>query len=608
MAGISKEDAATAVGAAAGGGIGHGITSKLRERKARLWELDRIAEEKAAAQKALQAQYDEALRGDGFYTAQDARRDRKAAFARIEQESADRLASLSENFDWVGNPREAAPGAPSPVPEAPKAGRGAPAAAAQTPTKDPQWKGATAEALVEEAPSATPEMVPAERVPPAEYKARESQRRAQELKRAAREKLGMPEGPPSSPLGDGRSSFGAVPEGSSPELGRISPRDHMPRDLRAALEAAPSAPQDYPAPLTAESLDKRLRQEGPSFHQTTRERQALRRSGTLDEPSFGFRATPESAPVVSKTPAPIDHQHGVRAREVVMNPRGKVPAPPERMTIPSQSTPAPIVLGEAPSGAPKHYAGPGFSDVPDSRIHRPPTEAPTTGLRGVPGRLEDAPDYGYSAGPSTPKPKKALKGAGAVAWGGLKTVGKLAGGAALGYEGARAIRNIRGAMADDGVAKGAVTGGTETAGNIVGETGGAIESIGRLGQRAGEGLPPEMQRISLPLELGGRAISAAGRGIQSAGQGIKKGGRWWIGERAPLEAGKEIAEMQARGESPSLDDSDIGREIDQEVEEAMRRHEAKPQEFAPTPLRKRRDDAAKDAFRMSQAPQTTTAL
>jgi hypothetical protein len=224
--------------------------------------------------------------------------------------------------------------------------------------------------------------------------------------------------------------------------------------------------------------------------------------------------------------------------------------------------------------------------------------------------LEDAPDYEYSAGPSAPKPKKALKGAGAMAWKGVKTAGKLAGGAALGYEGGRAIRNFRGAMADDGVAKGAVTGATETAGNIVGETGGAIESIGRLGQYAGgDTLPPEMQTgVHQGVELGGRAISAAGRGIQKVGQGIKKGGRWWIGERAPLEAGKEIAEMQARGESGGLDDSDIGREIDQEVEEAMRRHEDRPQEFAPTPLRKSRDDAAKDAFRMSQAPQTTMAL
>ena len=759
MADISKEDAAImAAGAASGGGIAHGITSKLRKREAGLWELDRVAKEKAAVQKALQAQFDEALHGNGSYSAIEARRDRKAAFARIEQESADRLASLSENFDWVGNPREAAPGAPSPAPEAPKAGRGAPAAAApkapsspqlkivgdrvwldgggrkivavqygdepprifmsssgtsqavgqsghvgkgnwfetkgigydgrqggpvygkavlgktpipgssgeaiadelnygrygqglepthhlninsldetvdfndwvkattgtnepfavgkkgqvmtpidraqadairqngwrwpaaeaaKTPTKDPQWKGASAEALVEETPLTTPEMVPAERVPPAEYKARESQRRAQELKRAAREKLGFPpEGPLSSPLEDSRSSFGAVPERSSPELGRISPRDHMPRDLRAALGADPSAPQDYRTPFTEESIPKEIRpKEDPSFHQRTTERQALNRSGALNEPSFGFRATPESAPVVSKTPAPIDHQRGVSAREVVMNPRGKVPAPPERMTIPSQSTPAPIVLGEAPSGAPP-------------KAPSVPTEAPTTGLRGVPGRLEDAPDYGYSAGPSTPKPKKALKGAGAMAWKGVKTAGKIAGGAALGYEGGRAIGNLGRAMKDDGAAQGVVTGGAKTVGDIVGETGGLVESIGNLGQRAGEGLPPEMQQMSsasLPLELGGRAISAAGRGIQKAGRGIKKGGRWWIGERAPLEAGKEIAEMQARGEFEGLDDIDLGLEDE-------------PEEFPPTPLRKSRDDAAKDAFRMSQAPQPATAL
>jgi len=577
MADISKEDAAImAAGAASGGGIAHGITSKLRKREAGLWELDRVAKEKAAVQKALQAQFDEALHGNGSYSAIEARRDRKAAFARIEQESADRLASLSENFDWVGNPREAAPGAPSPAPEA-----------AKTPTKDPQWKGASAEALVEETPLTTPEMVPAERVPPAEYKARESQRRAQELKRAAREKLGFPpEGPLSSPLEDSRSSFGAVPERSSPELGRISPRDHMPRDLRAALGADPSAPQDYRTPFTEESIPKEIRpKEDPSFHQRTTERQALNRSGALNEPSFGFRATPESAPVVSKTPAPIDHQRGVSAREVVMNPRGKVPAPPERMTIPSQSTPAPIVLGEAPSGAPP-------------KAPSVPTEAPTTGLRGVPGRLEDAPDYGYSAGPSTPKPKKALKGAGAMAWKGVKTAGKIAGGAALGYEGGRAIGNLGRAMKDDGAAQGVVTGGAKTVGDIVGETGGLVESIGNLGQRAGEGLPPEMQQMSsasLPLELGGRAISAAGRGIQKAGRGIKKGGRWWIGERAPLEAGKEIAEMQARGEFEGLDDIDLGLEDE-------------PEEFPPTPLRKSRDDAAKDAFRMSQAPQPATAL
>tara|TARA_R110002012_G_scaffold64703_1_gene169983 strand:- start:45 stop:506 length:462 start_codon:yes stop_codon:yes gene_type:complete len=153
-------------------------------------------------------------------------------------------------------------------------------------------------------------------------------------------------------------------------------------------------------------------------------------------------------------------------------------------------------------------------------------------------------------------------------------------------------------MTDDGAAQGVVTGGAKTAGNIVGDVGGAIESIGDLGQYAGGALPPEMQQMSSasrPLELGGQAISAVGRGVQKAGRGIEKGGRWWTGERAPLEAGKEIMEAQERGESGGLDDIDLGLEDE-------------PQEFAPTPLRKSRDDAAKDAFRMSQAPQTTKAI
>ena len=129
-----------------------------------------------------------------------------------------------------------------------------------------------------------------------------------------------------------------------------------------------------------------------------------------------------------------------------------------------------------------------------------------------------------------------------------------------------------------------VAGTAYEAGRIGGEVGrhgpveGAQRYAGTLGKEFGElaQMPEQFaeripgygeQGVNLPaavLGIGGRRLAAAGRALR--------------GESAPFEAGKAIAEAQARGENPGLEDIDLGLE-----------------EESPN-LPKRRQDAARRAL------------
>lgn len=718
MADISKREWAGTVGAgvATGAALGVPLHRYEKRKEARLWELDRIAKEKAAVREALQARIHESR---GSFSVADAQREHKIAYARIEQESADRLASLSENFDWAGNPRygsvsphhvEAAPGAPSPAPEAPKAGRGAPAAAApkapsspqlkivgdrvwldaggrkivavqygdepprifmsssgtsqavgqpghvgkgnwfetkgvvydarhgrpiygkgvldktpipgssgeaiadelnygqygqglepthrlnidnldetvdfndwvktttgtnesfavgkkgqviapidraqadsirqngwrwpaaeaaKTPTKDPQWKGATAEALVEETPTKKPP-TPKSVAPEVDTAAGEHVRR---LRASAQDRL------------DDRPTFGEMIAGEPPP--------------KAPPAAAPSAP------LTEETLPQNLRDD-PSLYQTASEKQAMSRSGVLEEPRLGAIKGSGDQVAIDRGPGPLpptDNRPGPLQRKVVMNPAGEVPAPPERMAIPPDPNDAykNRDFSKDERGVWSRNPNPPDFELPEIELDAPPKggwdEVPEP-YRSTPDLPSPTPDMPHSTGPKAPRlapgTKKILKGAGKAAL--------IGGGVALAanaiWEGNRAVKKLGESVKEDGVIKGSVTGPTRVAGDFVGETGGAIEAIGDLAQyrgrtnEFGDSLPPGFEPSgSQAIDLGGRALSAAGRGLRGIGRGIEKGGRWWAGERAS----PSILEM---ADFEGLEDSEFSREFDREIAEA----------------------------------------